>query len=62
LVSMPRLGMETVGFNNNGPRRTRTVAGSGPPSAVVVWADEAGATSSAIEKAQKVWRFKEMFS
>jgi len=62
LVSMPRLGIETVGVNPNGPRRTRTVAGSGPPSAVMVWANEAGATSSATERAQKIWRFKEMYT
>src|SRR3972149_4866212 len=56
-VSMPMFGIEIVGFIHNGPRRTRTSEGSGPPSPVV-WANDAGAASNASERAAKIRRLK----
>ena len=50
-VSTPAFVRESEGFSHNGPMRTRTVAGSGPPSAVCAsTAVEPSTIASAIRK------------
>src|SRR4051812_16106472 len=59
-VSMPRFGIEIVGFINTEPRWTRTADGSGPPSPGVCPGDR-DAVSSRSAIVRNSWRGKRLF-